>query len=64
MAPACGSLAIMAGAAATGAAKQSDAQHFGILGIMLVLAIGLAMLIPVKSGLSARSALVHHAVGE
>ncbi|MGN0062973.1 MAG: MFS transporter [Nocardioides sp.] len=59
MAPACWSLAIVAGAALTGASTHDSVQYFGILGILVVLAIGLALLLPVRSGLSKDSALAH-----
>lgn len=43
------SVAITAGAAITNASAADDAQHFGILGIMAVLAVGLVMLLGVRS---------------
>lgn len=47
LAPALWALTITVGAALTDQ-SQDDAQYFGILGIMLVLAVGLLLLLPVK----------------
>src|SRR5699024_2789238 len=58
MAPAAFSLAIAAGAALTGVADKDDAQHWGILGIIVVIVSGLLLLLPVKTGVNQRSALV------
>lgn len=58
MAPAAWSTAIIIGAAVNGAGSEDGSEHWGILGILLVLGIGLALLIPVRSGLSSDSALV------
>jgi len=60
LAPALWAGSIALGAAVTGAASQDDVQYFGILGILVVLAAGLALLLPVRGGLSKDSALVHH----
>ena len=48
LAPAMWALSITAGAAITGS-SQDDAQYFGILGIMAVLALGLFLLLGVRS---------------
>lgn len=57
MAPAAWSGAILLGAAVTGVADADDAQHWGILGILLVLALGLVLLVRVRSEVRADSAL-------
>lgn len=62
LAPTAWSGAILLGAALTGATDSDDAQHWGILGILLVLAAGLLLLLPVRSGLRDDSALVLEAV--
>ncbi len=49
LAPALFSVAIVLGTRLSGARTASDAQYFGILGIVLVLLIGLALLVPVRS---------------
>ena len=56
LAPAMFSFAIMLGAAVSGV-PAGDADHWGILGICLVLAVGLALLLPVKVTLRSESAL-------
>ncbi|MDP3893563.1 MFS transporter [Nocardioides sp.] len=61
MAPMSFSLAIIIGAAVTGAATRDDAQYWGILGIMAVLGTGLLLLLPVRSETKEDSALVRHA---
>lgn len=60
LAPALFSGAMWLGMVLTGADDIDDAQHWGILGIMVVLALGLALLIPVKGHVRADSALVTH----
>ncbi|GAB2862895.1 MFS transporter [Nocardioides pacificus] len=60
LAPALFSGALWLGMVLTGADDIDDAQHWGILGIILVLVLGLALLIPVKSGVRKDSALVTH----
>ncbi|QCX27566.1 MFS transporter [Nocardioides jishulii] len=57
MAPAAWSGFIVLGAAVTGVADKDSAEHWGILGIMLVLGLGLALLTLVRSGENPRSAL-------
>ncbi|WP_205304921.1 MFS transporter [Nocardioides sp. 616] len=57
MAPAAWSGAILLGAAVTGVADADDVQHWGILGILLVLAIGLALVLRVKPQIREDSAL-------
>ncbi len=57
MAPAAWSGAILLGAAVTGVADADDVQHWGILGILLVLAIGLALVLRVKPQVREDSAL-------
>ncbi|MBS43510.1 MAG: MFS transporter [Nocardioides sp.] len=47
LAPAMFSLSILLGAAVTGS-SQDDAEYFGILGVVLVVAVGLAMLLRVR----------------
>ena len=49
LAPAMWGISIALGAGLTGVSDSDDAQHWGILGIMLVLALGLALLVPVRS---------------
>ncbi|MDT0203539.1 MFS transporter [Nocardioides sp. AE5] len=61
MAPAAWSSAILLGAAITGVADNDDAQHWGILGILLVIGTGLLLLLPVRSGVRSDSALVTQA---
>lgn len=61
LAPALWALTIALGAKLTGSANQDEVQYFGILGILVVLAAGLALLLPVRGGVSKDSALVHHA---
>ncbi|MFC4553757.1 MFS transporter [Georgenia faecalis] len=58
LAPAAFSTFIALGAALTGVADSDDVQHWGILGIVLVLAVGLALLLPVRSRTMPDSALV------
>ncbi|WP_185996180.1 MFS transporter [Nocardioides campestrisoli] len=58
MAPAAWSTAIILGAAVTGVSDRDDVMHWGILGILAVLAIGLCLLLPVRDGLSKDSALM------
>ncbi|WP_240645755.1 MFS transporter [Georgenia sp. SYP-B2076] len=48
LAPAAFSVFLTLGAAATGAATTDEVQYWGILGIVLVLALGLALLLPVR----------------
>lgn len=60
MAPVSFSVAILIGAAVTGAAERDDAQYWGILGIMLVLGTGLLLLLPVRSRTHEDSALMTH----
>ncbi len=57
MAPAAWSGFIVLGAAVTGVADKDSAEHWGILGIMLVLGLGLALLTLVRSGENPQSAL-------
>lgn len=57
MAPAAWSGFIVLGAALTGVADVDDAEHWGILGIMVVLAVGLAFLLKVESRQNPRSGL-------
>jgi UMF1 family MFS transporter len=57
LAPACWSLAILVGAAVTGASDRDDVQYWGILGILLVLILGLLLLLPVRTGVRQDSAL-------
>ena len=59
LAPAAFSTAIWLGARVTGVSSD-DAEHFGVLGIVLVLAVGLALLWPVRARTRADSALVQH----
>src|SRR3546814_6072880 len=61
MAPAAWSLAIIIGAAVSGVSDNDDAEHWGILGILVVIATGLLILIPVRSKVSHASALVTQA---
>ncbi|NYG57636.1 UMF1 family MFS transporter [Nocardioides daedukensis] len=61
MAPAAWSLAIIIGAAVSGVSDNDDAEHWGILGILVVIATGLLLLIPVRSKVSDDSALVTQA---
>ncbi|MBE7324474.1 MFS transporter [Nocardioides sp. Y6] len=55
MAPAAWAGFIGLGAAVTGVADVDDAEHWGILGIMVVLAVGLAFLLKVKATENPRS---------
>jgi UMF1 family MFS transporter len=48
MAPMLWSVFISIGAALTQASKRSEAEYFGILGIMVVLLVGLVLLLPVR----------------
>ena len=57
LAPAAFSASIVAGAALTGAARTDDAQYFGVLGVVAVLLLGLLLLLPVRGGPSATSAV-------
>lgn len=61
MAPVAFSLSILVGAAVTGVADKDDAQHWGILGIVVVIVAGLLLLLPVRSGVNRDSALVTRA---
>ncbi|MDQ3526676.1 MAG: MFS transporter, partial [Actinomycetota bacterium] len=61
MAPAAFAGAITLGLVVTGAASADDVQHWGILGIVIVLLAGLLLLIPVRSRVNTDSALVQHA---
>jgi UMF1 family MFS transporter len=56
LAPAAFSLFLGLGAAVTGLSGD-DAQYWGILGIVLVLALGLALLLPVRTRTGARTSL-------
>lgn len=58
MAPAAWSGFIVLGAGVTGVVSD-DAEHWGILGIMVVLAIGLALLLKVESHQNPRSGLTN-----
>lgn len=58
LAPAAFSASIWLGATLTGAADLDDAQHWGILGIVAVLLLGLLLLLPVRSRVRGDSALV------
>lgn len=60
LAPAAFALAITLGVAVTDARSADDVQHWGILGIVLVLLAGLLLLIPVRARVSTDSALVLH----
>ncbi|MDN5893177.1 MAG: MFS transporter [Nocardioides sp.] len=64
MAPAAWSLAILLGATLTGVTNNDDAEHWGILGILVVVGAGLLLLLPVKSGVNQKSALAAHAPPE
>lgn len=57
MAPAGFSLAIALGAVVTGVTSRDQAQHWGILGILLVVATGLVLLLPVRTVLREDSSL-------
>lgn len=61
LAPTGFALAITAGVALTGAGNGDEVQHWGILGIVVVLAAGLALLLPVKEGLRPDSGLAEPA---
>lgn len=60
LAPAAFSASIWLGATLTGTDDLDAAQHWGILGICLVLLLGLLLLLPVRSRTRADSALVAH----
>lgn len=60
LAPASFSLAMTLGLLVTGAASLDDVQYWGILGIVAVLALGLALLLPVRSRTRSDSALLRH----
>ncbi len=49
LAPALFSVAILIGTRVSGARTASEAQYFGILGVVLVLLVGLGLLVPVRS---------------
>ncbi|MDP3967260.1 MAG: MFS transporter [Nocardioides sp.] len=57
LAPTGFAVAITAGVIFTEATNADEAQHWGILGIVAVLTAGLALLLPVREGLRADSAL-------
>ncbi len=57
LAPAMWAFSIWLGAQVIDAEKQRDAQYFGILGILVVVGVGLAMLLPVVSQVRKDSAL-------
>jgi UMF1 family MFS transporter len=61
MAPAAFAGAITLGLVVTGATSADDVQHWGILGIVIVLLAGLLLLIPVRSRVNTDSALMQHA---
>ncbi|MQW75186.1 MFS transporter [Nocardioides sp. dk4132] len=58
LAPAAFASSIWIGAKLTGVSDLDDAQHWGILGIVTVLLLGLLLLLPVRSGVRSDSALV------
>ena len=58
LAPAMWAFSIWVGTRLIDAERQRDAQYFGILGILLVVALGLVMLLPVAQQLNKESALV------
>lgn len=58
LAPTGFAVAISAGVLLTDAANGDEAQHWGILGIVAVLMVGLALLLPVREGLRPDSGLV------
>ncbi len=61
MAPAAFSLAMTLGLALTGADSLDDVQHWGILGIVTVLLLGLVLLLPVRTRTRPDSALMTQA---
>ena len=63
MAPAAWAGAILLGASITGVSDADDAQHWGILGILLVIATGLALVLRVETHVREDSALVTAATG-
>ncbi|MGO1974520.1 MAG: MFS transporter [Propionibacteriaceae bacterium] len=61
LAPSMFTLALTVGAWVIGTDDTSAAQYWGILGIVTVLLVGLLLLLPVRSGVSGKSALVTEA---
>ncbi|MEE6273785.1 MFS transporter [Georgenia sp. MJ206] len=57
LAPAAFATSITIGASVTGVADSDDAQYWGILGIVVVLLVGLALLLPVRTRTRSDSAL-------